>query len=368
MAQIQTLEAKAVIFAGGVGTRMWPASRTNFPKQFEKIINNKSTIQLTVDHLRPEFDWKDIYISTNTNYVNIIRKQLSKIPKENIIGEPVRRDVAPAVGYLMAILEKLGDKPTLILWSDHVRKNLREFKKMIKVGQEFINQNPNKFLFVGEKPRFATSNLGWIEIGTKRETIDGMEIFDFKTLKYQPDELLAQKFFSSKKYFWNPGYWAVKPSFVMQQYQKFQPQMYDKLKQLVDSFGKPEHKKILGKIYPTLDKISFDNAILEKLEPEKGVVLVANMGWSDVGTWQALKEVLQKKQTDNITHGETFAYNSENNLIYNYSSKMVTCIGLKSKVVVVTNDVILVCDQNSMGEIKKVVEVFEKDNRYKKYT
>lgn len=360
--------SRAVIFAGGVGTRMWPVSRVNFPKQFEKIIDKKSTIQLTVEHLRPEFSWENIFISTNYHYLKIIQRQLPKIPRQNIIGEPVRRDVAPAVGYLMAILSKLGDEPAVILWSDHIRNKLKTFKKVLRAGEKFIESNPEKFLFVGEKPRFANQNLGWIKVGRYRRKRDGLKIFAFQSIKYRPDTALVKKFFESKKYYWNPGYWFVKPSFVLTQYKRFQPIMYKKLVKLVDSFGKNEHQKILQKIYPTLEKISFDNAILEKLEPEFGEVIVADMGWSDVGTWQALKEALQKDKRENVVWGDNFAYKSENSLVYNYTSSLVTTVGVEGLVVVATDDVVLVTSQDSMAEIKELVELFKQNKRYKKYT
>ena len=367
MAKTPEIKANAVIFAGGVGTRMWPVSRKSWPKQFEKIINGKSTIQLTVDHLRPEFSYENIFVSTNVKYKDIIRKQLSSVPRENIIGEPERRDVAPAVGYLMAIFEKLGDRPTVILWSDHIRRNLPIFKNVLKTGVEFINKNPNKFLFVGEKPRFANQNLGWIEAGKFLKTENNLKIYQFKNLKYRPDLSLAQKFFKSGKSFWNPGYWVVKPSFVLEQYKRFKPEMYKKFIKLAQTFGKKNHKEELEKIYPTLEKISFDNAILEKLEPEKGVVVAADMGWSDVGTWQALKEALQKNQKDNLTNGNVYAHKSENNILYNYTPQLIAAVGVKNLVVVATKDVILVADQESMKQIKEVVEIFEKDKKLNKY-
>jgi len=368
MAINTTIKARAVIFAGGIGTRMWPVSRTTYPKQFEKIINNKSTIELTIDHLRPEFAWEDIYISTNILYVDIIRRQLPKIPQANIIGEPARRDVAPAVGYSMAIMERLGAEPVVILWSDHIRNKPQVFKKIIKTGVEFINKNPEKFLFVGQKPRFANQNLGWIEIGKTREIFKGFKIYNFNGLVYQPDKDLAEKFYKSKRHFWNPGYWVVKPSLVMQQYKKFAPDMFKKLLELADSYGLKDHKKTLNEIYPSLEKISFDKAILEKLEFKKGAVMVADMGWSDVGTWQALKETLQKNPEENVCYGKTYSLKTINSLVYNYTPKLIATVGLKDTAVVVTSDVILVCNENCMSEIKTLVEILGKNNKYKKYT
>jgi mannose-1-phosphate guanylyltransferase len=360
---------KAVIFAGGVGTRMWPLSRANTPKQFEKIIGDKSTLQLTIDRLRPDFDWDCIYISTGKAYKKIIEKQLPKIPKQNIIGEPVMRDVAGAVGYLSAVVAKKSpDDPFAILWSDHLMEKVDVFRKVLKVGGEYICNNKSKFLFIGQNPRFASQNLGWIELGKEVEKIDGFNVYKFKTWKYRPDIHLARQFNKSGKHVWNPGYWIVTPSFVLTQYQRFMPEMYKKIIKLQASFGTKEHEKQLEKIYPTFEKISFDDAILEKLEPEKAVVLPADFGWSDIGTWQALKEALQKSKKSNVKMGKTYLHQCEDSLVYNTGKKLLVGIDLSGMVIVNTKDVLMICPQESMKSVKKVVNTFKENNKLKKFT
>lgn len=362
------IEMKAVIFAGGVGTRMWPLSRERTPKQFERVIDNKSTLQLTIERLRPDFAWKDIYISTGARYISIVKKQLPKVPSSNIIGEPEMRDVAGAVGYLSAIIAKtLPDEPFVILWSDHLMEKVDVFRKVLRVGGEFIRRNKDKFLFIGQKPRFANQNLGWIETGKQVEKIDGFNIYQFKSWKYRPNIQLARQFFKSSHHVWNPGYWIVTPRFVLEQYRRFMPVMYKKIIKLQQSFGTKEHKKQLEKIYPTFEKISFDDAILEKLEPKKAVVLAADFGWSDIGTWQALKEALQKSAIDNVTKGKVFLYEAEDNLVYNYTNQLITAIEVNGLVVVNTDDVLLICSKESMKSIKKVVNKF-KQSKYKRFT
>ena len=358
MAKVQSM--KAVIFAGGVGTRMWPLSRKKTPKQFEKIINGKSTLQLSVDRLRPEFDWKDIYISTGMQYVSIIRKQLPNIPKSNIIGEPEMKDVAPAVGYLMSILAKKSpDSPVVILWSDHLMKHVDRFKKILKEGGEYVRKNPDKFLFIGQKPRFANQNLGWIEYGKEIAKLNGLNAKEFKSWHYRPDQKTADKYFKGGKHAWNPGYFVVNPVNVLEQYKKYTPEMYQKLEQLKNSYGTLSHKRKLKKIYPTFEKISFDDAILMKVPASKAVVVSADLGWSDIGTWEALKEALQKKKEDNIIKGKVVPFNTKDSVIYNYSDQLVAVIDLEDMVVVTTEDAILVCPQKSIPNIKKMLNTFD---------
>ena len=358
MAKTSTM--KAVIFAGGVGTRMWPLSRKKTPKQFEKIVGNKSTLQLTVDRLRPEFDWSDIYVSTGIKYTPLIRKQLKRLPKKNLIGEPVMRDVAPAVGYLMAVLAKKNpDDPVVILWSDHLMKHVRRFKKIILKGGEYIRKNPDKFLFIGQKPRFANQNLGWIEYGKKIDKLDGLTIREFKDWHYRPDQATADKYFKGGKHAWNPGYFIVNPSNVLKKYQEYEPKMYKQLMELQNSYGTLRHKFKLQKIYPTFEKISFDDAILMKVPDKQAVVVTADLGWSDIGTWEALKEALQKKSGENLLKGKIVPFNTKNSLVYSYTDQLISTIDLQDMIVVITDDAILVCPQKSIPNIKKMLKTFD---------
>jgi len=359
---------KAVIFAGGIGTRMWPLSREATPKQFEKIIEGKSTLQLAVERLRPEFDAKDIYISTGKRYVNDVRKQLPDIPEENIIGEPEMRDVAPAVGYVMAVLEKhFADVPTAILWSDHLVANVDIFKTALFSGAQYLEANPDKIVFLGQRPRFASQNLGWIEYGNEVEEINGLHLREFKSWHYRPDAEKAQAYLDSGKHAWNPGYFVVTPKWVMKQFKLHAEDMYNKLQTLASTYGQPNHQEDLDKIYPAFEKVSFDNLILEKLSSEEAIVISVDLGWSDVGAWEALKEALQTAPEDNITHGNVKTRNTTDTLIYSYSDQLVTTIDIEGMVVVVTDDVIMVTKKESIPEVKKLVNDL-KENGYKKYT
>ncbi len=359
---------KAVIFAGGVGTRMWPVSREATPKQFEKIIDDKSTLQLTVDRLFPDFAPQDIYISTGSRYVDIIHSQLPQIPKQNIIGEPVRNDVAPAVGYSMAVLsQKFPHTPTAILWSDHLLKNVDQFKLALQTGAQYLHKHPNQIVFLGQKARFASQNLGWIEFGDQLQIINGLSIKEFKSWHYRPDLDTATKYLASPNHAWNPGYFIATPAYIMDQFKLHAPQMHQHLLQLKHSFGHPNHQQQLEKLYPTFPKMSFDNLIIEKIPPQQAVVISVDLGWSDLGAWEALKEALQSSPEQNITHGNTKTRNTTDCLIYSYTDQLVTTIDLEGMVIVVTPDVILITTKESIPEVKKLVNEL-KDSELSHYT
>lgn len=350
---------RIVIFAGGVGTRMWPLSRKSTPKQFEKIVGDKSTLQLAVERVRPEVDYRNIYISTGAQYVETVRTQLPELPPENVIGEPEMRDVGPAVGYLMSILAKNDPwMPVAILWSDHLVEHVDRFKAALSAGAEYIENNRNVFVFIGQKARFPNQNLGWIEHSDKITEINGIELHKFVSWHYRPDLETAEKYYQSPNYSWNPGYFILAPQFVLDQYKTHAPEMYAGLIKLQQSYGKPDHQKILTEIYPKLEKISFDDAVVTKTEPEKAVVLTTDLGWSDIGTWEALKEALQKTPTENIINGNVTTYETNNTVVYNFTDQLVSTIGLENMVVVATPDVIMVAPQAKIPQIKKLLETF----------
>lgn len=359
---------KIVIFAGGVGTRLWPLSRKKTPKQFEKIINNQSTLQLAVDRLRPFFSFNDIYISTGQKYVSLVKKQLPEIPEKNIIGEPVMKDVGPAVGLVTAILAKdFPNEPMAILWSDHLIKKVNLFLKILKLAERIINKKNNKIIFIGQKPRFASSNLGWIESGKKIKEIEDLPIFEFEYLRYRPEPALAEEYFKSSHHSWNPGYFVTTPKFLWKLYQRFVPTIFTGLSEIQKSLKTKQFNQVLNRIYPSFDKISFDNAILEQLDSKDGLVISADLGWSDVGAWEALKEALQGRQEDNVTYGKVYPKDTKDCLIYNFSNQTVFTIDLDKMLVISTPDVILVCPKNSVPKIKKLVESLD-GTEYEKLT
>jgi mannose-1-phosphate guanylyltransferase len=351
---------KIVVFAGGVGTRLWPLSRKNSPKQFEKILGDKSTLQLAVDRLRPDFAFEDIYIATGKKYEEIVMKQLPKIPAKNFIFEPAVRDVGPAVGMAMSIIGKdHPNSPIAILWSDHFVKKERRFREVLHFAENQVLKNNNSLILIGQRARFANQNLGWIEFGKELEDIRGTKIFEFKKLLYRPTLEQAEQFLASDNFAWNPGYFVTTPGFILSQFKTFAPELYAGLMQIKNAIDTNNFNEVVEKIYPTLEKISFDNAILEKIDSKYVSVIAADLGWSDVGAWEALKEALAKEANENVTKGKVIVNDSSDNLVFNYTDQLVVGIDLKKMLVINTDDVLLVCDKNSVPKIKKLVEKLE---------
>jgi mannose-1-phosphate guanylyltransferase len=352
---------KAIIFAGGTGTRLWPLSRKKSPKQFERIIGDKSTLQLAVDRLRPDFKPEDIYISTNIAYKDIMYEQLPEIPHENYFFEPEKRDVGPAIALVMGILQKqFPHEPVVILWSDHLVKEVHLFKKIIAAAGTQMKKKPDSLIFIAHKPRFASSNLGYIQIGKKSHENDLISFFSFESFKYRPDEETAKKYFASGKYAWNLGYFVTTPQFIWKAFERFTPVLFQTMNTIVSAYGTNKFQAALKREYHNAEKVNFDHAILEKIEKNLAHVIVEDIGWSDIGAWEAVKEALEQYPYENITRGKTYLEHVRDTLIYNYEDKkLIVGIDLDEHIIVNTKDVLLIAKKNSVGKIKNLVEQFE---------
>lgn len=349
---------KVVIFAGGVGTRLWPLSRKNSPKQFGKLIGDKSTLQQTIERLKPAFTDKDIFVATGEKYKDIVHEQLSDIPKENFLFEPAMRDVGPAMGMVSALLNKTHpDEPIAILWSDHLVRNAELFRKTLQLAGEAVSSKKADFIFLTQKPRFANQNMGWVQVGERLEDVGEVSMHEFIRLVYRPSLDEAENFIRNKKFVWNLGYFVTTPRFLFSLFEEYAPKMYTELTKLASAYQTSEYKTVLHEVYPTLEKISFDDAVLTKMNKKNVQVYNTDLAWSDIGAWESLKEALSDDdQMQNVTRGDVNIQDSHDSLIFNDTKQLVVGIDLDGFVIINTDDVVLVCPKHSVPKIKKFVE------------
>lgn len=274
-----------------------------------------------------------------------------------MIGEPVMRDVGPAVGLITSLLVRDHPmEPMVILWSDHLVKKDALFRKILMTAGDIVKHEPNKIIFVAQKPRFASENLGWIDYGREMMNKNGFPFHAFVDFQYRPDGATAKRYLGSGHHAWNLGYFVTTPQFLWEQYKRFAPNVYAGLSRIADSWHTDKYEETLASIYPTLEKISFDNAILEKLDPSDAWVISENIEWSDIGAWEALKEALEDSADKNVTQGKVILTDTEDSLVYNYTDQTIATIDVEDMLIVNTDDVILVCKKSSVPKIKKLVE------------
>ena len=341
---------KLIIFAGGIGTRLWPLSRENSPKQFDKIFNWYSTLQLAITRLTKKFEINDIYIQTLENFVDNIKEQIPDLPEENIIIEPARRNLGPAVCLSVLELKKRGvTGPMAILWADHLMDKPNEFTDALETSEKLINENGERFVFLSEKPRFANNNLGWIHVGEKIDKVKKFDYFSFLGWKYKPSQDECEQMFNGGEYFWNPGYFITSVEFLEKQYQNLATGIYEAVKN--------------GK-YEEAEATHFDRAIIEKVDLANAVVLKTDMGWSDPGTLYALKEALADDSDEVVEQGNVTTLNCQDSLVYNLNeNNLLTAVGLKGMVVVATEDATIVASREEVVNITKLIEKLREESK-----
>lgn len=354
---------KIVIFAGGSGRRLWPLSRQKSPKQFEAIIDDKSTLRLAVDRVAPVYGAENVFISTNERYVDIIADQLPELDESQLIGEPVRRDLAAAVGLSMMHLGKAAanpDEPVAILWGDNTMENVTVFREVLETAETMLREDKAKILFIGETPRFANDNLGWIELGETLEKVNGRQTYQFGSLTYRPSLEACERMFANQTHVWNTGYFVTTVGFVQSLYQQHQPDMWEKLDAIGDAIGSDAYHETLHTLYPKMDVISFDDAVLKYVDPTDAAVVHGSMGWSDPGTLYALKEAINPDEAENVVKGLVIDQGTKDSLIYNFEEdKIVAVVGLDGIIVVNMDDALLVVHKDNIAQVKGLVNDLE---------
>lgn len=339
-----------LIFAGGTGTRLWPLSRVSSPKQFEPFFEGKSTLQLAVDRVR-EFGLEHVYISTNEAYVDLVKEQITDLDPTHIFSEPAKRDLTAAIGLSLVQLKEQGVAGAIgMLWADHLIERPEVFREALRRAEGLIKDDSERLVFIGEQPRFANENLGWIHVGEELES--GLQ--EFKGWKYRPELDVCKEMFSSGEWLWNPGYFVYDIDFMLRLYEKHQPEMLQALQGMVGD------KDRTAREYPELPAIHFDNAIAEHVDPSQAVVLSVDMGWSDPGTLYAMKEALSGGGEESVELGPVVSHGSSDCFVYNQvENQVVTTVGLDGVIVVNTSDSILVCHKEHVPKIKELLKRME---------
>lgn len=338
---------KIVILAGGAGTRLWPMSTESRPKQFQKLVSDKSMLEETLDRvsfLNPN----DIYICTNSKYINLVKELAIQIPEKNIIAEPSMQDTAASIGLAATMISKENPEEVMaVVYADHFVKDKNEFEIKLKAAEQLaIKENTLNIIEV--KAKFPNVNLGYVKIGKLIKDLDGVEVYEFKEFIEKPNFETAKKFLSSYSYLWNTGYYVWKVSKILKEFEKHLPNTHAHLMAIKNGENILEH-------YPACEKISIDYGIMEKVDPTSVRIIPADLGWTDIGTWKSLHEELTDEENENLKKGEVLLLESEGSVIYNESDNLIAAIGLKDLVVVSVKGYTLVCPIDKSQDLKKIV-------------
>ena len=350
---------KIVIFCGGFGTRMWPASRKSFPKQFYPILDGKSFFQITLDRFLKGFNQNDIFIATEKRYEKLVMSQALSIPKENIILEPERRDMLAAVGLVTATIhKKFPGEVMFFSWSDHIIKNEKKFLNAVKAAG-ILAARTEKPVSVDVEPAFPSVHNGWLQTGNKLDSINGFSVYEIKKHVEKPNLHTAKRMLKSNNYLIHTGYGAWKTSTILEYYSKYNPKAF----KIIDKIIKSKVEKTAVKnLYPKLEKISIEYGLFEKIPSNERSTIPIDVGWLDAGTWQLFYEAFAKTNGDTVVKGnvDIKLLESESNLIVGKKNKLIAVIGLSNLTIIDTPDALLVCDLNQTKKEKDLYNILEK--------
>ena len=276
-----------VIMAGGVGSRFWPMSTVDKPKQFIDVLGvGRSLMQLTYDRLKGITKPENVWVVTNARYCELVHEQLPEIPVSNILSEPCRRNTAPCIAYVSCRIKKSDPKANIIVTpSDHIVTNQEEFRRVVTNCLKFTSES-DAIVTLGMKPSRPETGYGYIQADLTVPSVRNKEIFRVDQFKEKPDIETAKKYISMNNFFWNAGIFIWNVSTIVNAFRIYQPGIARIFTQLSEVLGTPEEQLYIDKVYPECESISVDYAIMEKAE--EIFVCPADFGWSDLGTWGAL--------------------------------------------------------------------------------
>jgi len=346
----------AVIMAGGAGKRLWPLSRLGRPKQLLPLIQGKSLLALTVERLDGLFDRENIYVITNAEYAAQIAKTVPDLPAENIVGEPEGRDTANAIALAAAILAgKDPDATMAVFTADHVIRPADVFGQAVETACAAAEATAGALLTFGLRPTWPHTGLGYIEAG--EPVADGVRnVLGFKE---KPDHQTARRYVESGKYYWNSGMFVWRVDAIGAALAKYLPDSVEKLapvRQAVEA-GQ-DYRPILAEVYPTLERISIDYAVMEKAE--KVMVVELSCEWLDVGSWPALEDVSELDDFGNVIAAENvLILDSGRNIVVTEEDHLLALLGVDDCIVVHSPDATLVCKKGDAQRLKELVTYLE---------
>jgi mannose-1-phosphate guanylyltransferase len=347
----------ALIMAGGRGTRFWPRSRKRSAKQVLRFFGDRSLIQQTVDRLEGLIPPENIWVITNDLLQAEIRKQLPDVPKEQIIAEPAQRNTAPCIGLAAQILANLDSDAVMgVFPADHLILKETRFRTFVKAA--YKGAEHGDVVVLGIQPRWAETGYGYIEFGKKVE-IGGPLPQKVKSFREKPDEKTARKFVASGNFFWNAGMFFWRAETVLELLRHHQPKTATLLAGLPE-FDSKHFAAKLAASYPLCENISVDYAIIEKAEAVAGIAL-DDIGWNDVGSWEAVYEISKKDGNRNASQGDLIVEDATGN--YVDAQKTVALVGVKNLIVVDTPDALLVASRDRAQDVSKLVKTMDAQKR-----
>ena len=348
-----------VIMAGGGGTRFWPLSRQEHPKQLLNLSGEDALINETIKRINRLSKKENLFVVTNEKQMDLLKYTVGEMcDHSNILPEPSARNTAAAIGYAaFNIMKKYGDGIMCVYPADHYIKNELEFtnvlNKAIKIAKEH-----EKLVTIGIEPTFPSTGYGYINFDKEQGYSD--IAYDVVEFIEKPNYDKAKYYVESGKYVWNSGMFVWKVSKILEDFKRYLPKVYDRLEELSDFMDTDMEIEKLKEIYPTIPSISIDYGVMER--SNEVVVVPGDFGWNDVGSWDVLGAIYPTDKEGNIKRGETISVDTNDCIVYS-NDKLIATVGVNDLIVVSTEDAVMVCNKDKAQDVKKIVEKLkEKDH------
>ena len=344
-----------VIMAGGVGSRFWPMSTEDRPKQFIDVLGvGRSLMQLTFDRFEGICSPQNVWVVTNLRYKDIVKEQLPEIPEGNILCEPCRRNTAPCIAYVSWRIKTQDKNANIVVTpSDHIVTDCEEFRRVVKQCLKFSSET-DAMITLGMKPTRPETGYGYIQADLSYSSPRNKEIFRVDSFREKPDLETAQKYIKNKSYYWNAGIFIWNINTIINAFRVYQPALNDIFESLSGVYGTPKEQEEIDRMFPECDNISVDYAIMENAE--EIFVCPADFGWSDLGTWGSLLVQTPKDLYGNGVIGNNISlYDSHNCIVHTIGKKKVVVQGLDGYIIAEEDARLLICKLSEEQRIKSLI-------------
>ena len=346
-----------VIMAGGGGTRFWPLSRQQEPKQLLNLSGKDLMINETIDRIATIANKEDIFIVTNVAQVpKMVQATTGRLKEDHILSEPSARNTSACIGYAaMEIVKKYGDGIMCISPADHFIKNQPEFTRILKEAC-LVAEKEDKLITIGINPTYPATGYGYIKFDKVGDAL-AKPVVEFKE---KPDLETAKEYVASGEYAWNSGMFIWKASTILKKFEELLPDVYACIVKIGDAMNTPEEKQVIEEVYPTIPKISVDYGIMERSSDV--LVISAEFGWNDVGSWENMDVIYDEDEKGNIIVGEHINIDTTNTIAFS-KKRLISTVGVDNLIIVETDDAFLVCDRNRAQDVKLIVDQLNEEGK-----